>query len=109
VPAMAVQSSGDRVDNDPQLRARGGYEPAPHLVLGTWPMQAAPWKMSVTPTPVERGAPLCGADNIEILCDMLGVTRDELRRGYEDGTFWPKTVPLEPYLLEALGAAQASA
>ena len=109
VPAMAVQSSGDRVDNDPQLRARGGYAPAPHAVLGTWPMQQAPWKMSGTPTPVERGAPLCGADNIEILCDMLGVSRDELRRGYEDGTFWPKTVPLEPYLLEALEVGRANA
>ncbi len=31
-----------------------------------------------------------------------GVTQDELRAGYEDNTFWPKSVPLESYLLEAL-------
>ena len=27
---------------------------------------------------------------------------DELKSGYEDGTFWPPSVPIESYLLEAL-------
>ena len=102
VPAMAVQSSEDRVEHDPQLKHRGMYEPAPHPVLGTWPIQQAPWKMSKTPTPVDRGGPLCGENNIDVLCGMLGVTQDELRAGYEDNTFWPKSVPVEPYLIEAL-------
>jgi crotonobetainyl-CoA:carnitine CoA-transferase CaiB-like acyl-CoA transferase len=107
VPAMPVQSSQDRVDNDPQLRARGGYEPAPHPILGTWPIQAAPWKMSETPTPVERGAPICGEHNIEILCGMLGVSPEELREGYANNTFWPRSVPIESYLMEALDGAKA--
>lgn len=102
VPAMAVQSSEDRVEHDPQLRYRNRYAPAPHPILGTWPMQQAPWSMSKVETQVERGAPLCGEHNIEILCGMLGVPREELRQGYEDNTYWPKSVPLEPYLLEAL-------
>ncbi len=108
VPAIPVQSSQDRVDHDPQLRARGMYDPAPHPLLGTWPMQHAPWKMSATPTPIDHGAPLCGANNIEILVEWLGISREELRQGYQDGTFWPKSVPLEPYLLEALEAASAA-
>jgi hypothetical protein len=65
-------------------------------------MQHAPWQMSETPTPIDRGAPICGEHNIEILCGMLGVTQEELKSGYEDNTFWPKSVPVESYLLEAL-------
>ena len=37
---------------------------------------------------------------------MLGVSETELRAGYADNTFWPKSVPLESYLLEALEAEQ---
>jgi crotonobetainyl-CoA:carnitine CoA-transferase CaiB-like acyl-CoA transferase len=102
VPAMPIQSSEDRVEHDPQLRARGHYQPAEHPIIGTWPIQGAPWQMSGTPTPIAHGAPICGEHNIEILVDMLGVSREELRAGYEDNTFWPKSVPVEPYLLEAL-------
>ena len=102
VPAMAVQSSEDRVEHDPQLRARGMYEEASHPILGSWPIQHAPWQMSKTPTPVDRGAPICGEHNIEILCGMLGLTRDEVREGYANNTLWPKSVPVEPYLIEAL-------
>ena len=108
VPAMPVQSSQDRVDNDPQLRARGMYDPASHPLLGTWPMQHAPWQMSGTPTPVEHGAPICGEHNIPILVEWLGVSREELRQGYQDNTFWPCSVPIESYLLEALEHAGAA-
>ena len=102
VPAMPVQSSEDRVEHDPQLRARGMYEPTSHPLLGSWPMQHAPWQMEATPTPIDHGAPLCGEHNIEILCGMLNVSAEELRAGYADNTFWPKSVPVEPYLIEAL-------
>lgn len=106
VPAMAVQSNEDRVEHDPQLRARGMYDEASHPILGSWPMQHAPWQMSETPTPIDRGAPICGEHNIEILCGMLGVTPEELKAGYEDNTFWPKSVAVEPYLMEALEGAK---
>jgi len=109
VPAIPVQSSEDRVEHDPQLRARGMYEEASHPVLGEWPLQQSPWHMSETPTiPIERGAPICGEHNIEILCGMLGVSVDELRSGYEDNTFWPRSVEVQPYLLEALEAEKVS-
>ncbi|MEI6666322.1 MAG: CoA transferase [Chloroflexota bacterium] len=106
VRAMPVQSNQDRVDNDPQLRARGMYTPAPHAVLGTWPIQSAPWKLSATPTPVDRAGPLCGQDNIDVLIGMLGLSHAELASGYEDNTFWPSAVPIEPYLVEALNDAR---
>ena len=102
VRSMPVQGAEDRVEHDPQLRAREAYQPAPHPILGSWPIQVAPWKMSGTPTPVERGAPLAGEHNIEVLCELLGLTHEELRAGYEDNTFWPKIIPVEPYLIQAL-------
>jgi crotonobetainyl-CoA:carnitine CoA-transferase CaiB-like acyl-CoA transferase len=80
------------------------YEEASHPILGSWPIQHAPWQMSKTPTPVDRGAPICGEHNIEILCGMLGVSHEELSEGYENNIFWPKSVPLESYLREALDA-----
>jgi hypothetical protein len=82
------------------------YTPAPHPVLGTWPIQSAPWKLSATPTPVDRAGPLCGQDNIDVLVGMLGLSHAELASGYEDNTFWPSAVPIEPYLVEALNDAK---
>ena len=42
IRAMAVQSSQDRVDNDPQLRHRDMYVPMEHPMLGPWKFQNAP-------------------------------------------------------------------
>ena len=46
VTAMPVQSNGDRVDNDPQLRSHGYINEIPHAVMGTGKYQNAPFKMS---------------------------------------------------------------
>ena len=60
VPAMPVQSSQDRVDNDPQLRHRELYRDVKHPALGTWLLQNAPFKMSETPAINSRSGPLIG-------------------------------------------------
>ena len=39
VRAMPVQSSEDRVEHDPQLRARGMYSKLNHPMLGSWKFQ----------------------------------------------------------------------
>lgn len=102
VRAAAVQSNQDRMDNDPQLREQGMYTPVDHAVLGTFRTQNTPFTFSAAPTSVERPGPLCGEHNLEILGDLLGLSGAEIRAGYEDGAFWPKSIPIEPYLLEAL-------
>ncbi len=102
VRAMPVQSSEDRVEHDPQLRHREAYRSADHPVIGRFPLQQAPWRFSDAPTPAERAGPLAGEHNVAVLVDRLGLAPEELRAGYEDGTFWPGNVPLEPYLLEDL-------
>jgi len=105
VRAAPVQSNEDRVEHDPQLREQGMYTTVHHPVLGEHLTQNAPFTFSTSPTSVEKSGPLCGENNAEILGGMLGVSTQEIRDGYEDGTFWPKSIPLEPYLLEALEAA----
>ena len=102
IRAAPVQSNEDRVEHDPQLREQGMYTEVHHPVLGTHLTQNTPFTFSESPTSVERAGPICGEHNAEILRDMLGVSDQEIRDGYEDGTFWPKSIPVEPYLLEAL-------
>ena len=102
VRAMPVQSTQDRVDNDPQLRHRELFRDMEHLALGTWPLLNAPFKMSETPAFNSRPGPLIGLHNKEVLEGLLGMSHEELVNGFEDGTFWPKDLSMDsyPYLKE---------
>ena len=97
VRSMPVQSSQDRVENDPQLRYREMYREVEHPALGTWPLQNAPFKMSETPAVNSRPGPLIGQHNGEVFEGLLGVSHKELVNGFEDGTFWPKDLSMDPY------------
>ena len=102
VRAMPVQSSQDRVDNDPQLRHRELFRSVEHLALGNWPLQNAPFRMSETPAENSRAGPLIGQHNREVFEGLLGISHEELVDGFEDGTFWPKDFSMDsyPYLTE---------
>jgi crotonobetainyl-CoA:carnitine CoA-transferase CaiB-like acyl-CoA transferase len=102
VRAMPVQSAEDRVEHDPQLRARGLYTELEHPLLGRRKVQGAPFKLSKTPATVRTPAPLIGQHTVDVLQELLGLSRQEIKEGYDDGTFWPKSMPLYPYIEEAL-------
>ena len=102
VRAMPVQSPEDRVENDPQLQARGMYTELDHPVLGRRKFQSTPFKLSRSSVEVDTLAPLMGQHNQEVLEGLLGISHQELREGYQDGTFWPREMPLYPYIQEAL-------
>jgi crotonobetainyl-CoA:carnitine CoA-transferase CaiB-like acyl-CoA transferase len=99
---MAVQSSQDRVDNDPQLRHRDMYVPMEHPMLGPWKFQNAPFKLSKSPARIANPPPMIGQHNREVLENLLGMTHDDLLDGYENGVFWPSTMDRYPYIEEAL-------
>ena len=101
VRAMAVQSSQDRVEHDPQLKERGMYTELEHPMLGTWKFQNAPFKLSKSPAEVYRPPPMIGQHNKEIMEELLGISHQELQQGYEDGTLWPPEMPQFPYIEEA--------
>ncbi|MCH2507235.1 MAG: CoA transferase, partial [Dehalococcoidia bacterium] len=102
VRCMPVQSNEDRAENDPQLRDRGMYQEVDHPVLGTWRLQNAPFKMHESPAVNYRHGPLIGQDNVEVIEGILGMTHEELRSGYDDGTFWPQELDKFPYQKEFL-------
>ena len=102
IRAMAVQSSQDRVDNDPQLRHRDMYVPMDHPMLGPWKFQNAPFKMSKSPARIASPPPLIGQHNREVLEDLLGETHEDVLNGYENGVLWPTTMDRYPYIEEAL-------
>ena len=102
VRAMPVQSAGDRVERDPQLRHRGMYLPIEHPALGRYQVQNAPFKLSETPPVNHLPAPLIGQHTREIVEGLLGYTLDDLRAGFDDGTFWPAARVRYPYMEEML-------
>ena len=107
VGAMPVQSSENRVEHDPQLRHREMYLELDHPELGLHKFQNAPFKLSETPALNRQPAPLIGQHNQEIYEGMLGLNHEEFVAGYEDGTFWPKTMERYPYMDEMMRADPA--
>lgn len=102
VRALPVQSAEDRVENDPQLRDRGMYQEMAHPALGTHKVQTAPFRLSKTPAFNDRASPLIGEHTAEIVEGLLGFSRDELRAGFADGTFWPLKRARFDYMEEML-------
>ena len=102
VRAMPVQSSEDRVENDPQLRHRGMYTELEHPMLGNWKFQNAPFKLEKSPARISEPPPMIGQHNREIFEKLLGLTLAEIFEAYDDGTFWPPQMPKYPYIQEAL-------
>lgn len=98
IHAMPVQSSEDRVDHDPQLRARGMYQPVSHSEMGTYKLQNAPFRLSSAPVDNHAAGPLIGEHNRLVMQDLLGIDDEDFARGYEDGTFWPEGMAPLPYI-----------
>ena len=102
VTAMPVQSNQDRVDNDPQLKSHGYINEIPHAVMGMGKYQNAPFKMSKADVSVHTTGPLIGEHTRQVAEEILGMTSDEVREGFEDGTFWPLEMEKQPYIEASL-------
>jgi crotonobetainyl-CoA:carnitine CoA-transferase CaiB-like acyl-CoA transferase len=102
VRALPVQSAEDRVEHDPQLRHRKMYLPMEHPALGQHLVQNAPFELSRTPARNNSSSPLIGQHTQELVEGLLGYSREELRAGFADGTFWPTSRPRFPYMEEML-------
>ena len=81
------------MEHDPQLRARGFYTELEHPLLGRYKIQGIPFKLSKTPAEISRPAPLIGQHTREVLTELLGLSLQDIRDGYADGTFrWGNNV-----------------
>ena len=98
VRAMPVQSSADRIDNDPQLAHRRLFTALTHPVLGRNKFQNAPFKLSATPAVHKRAAPLIGEHTQEVLEGLLGLSHEDVLDGFANNIFWPKALDRFDYI-----------
>ncbi len=85
VIAAVVQNAEDRVEYDPQLRARGVFPVLPHPVLGERVYENYPVRLSRTPAGMRRGAPLWGEHNHAVYSELLGLSDAEIAKLAADG------------------------
>lgn len=87
VAAGAVESAEDRVEYDPQLKARNFYPVGEHPELGPHRFQGMPVQLSRTPWELRRGAPLLGEHNEYVCKEILGMTDEQFVSYFENGVF----------------------
>jgi crotonobetainyl-CoA:carnitine CoA-transferase CaiB-like acyl-CoA transferase len=82
VRAALVQTAQDKIDHDPQLRARQYLTRLPHQLMGEQWVENHPWRFSRTPAhtggPIQRGAPCLGEDNAYVYGELLGLSANEM-------------------------------
>lgn len=87
IAAGVVQSMGDLLWRDPQMRARGALQPIPHAEAGRWRYPAPSFQLSHTPYALRRPAPMLGEHTREVFRDLAGLSEREFTSLKEDGAF----------------------
>ena len=85
VPAGAVQTNEDKVERDPQLRAREFFPEIDHPEMGRHKFEGIPVKMSRTPWQPRRAAPMVGQHNQYVYQEVLGLADEEIAELVEEG------------------------
>jgi crotonobetainyl-CoA:carnitine CoA-transferase CaiB-like acyl-CoA transferase len=78
VPAAAVQTPEERIDQDPATAAWGLWPEVEHEAMGRVRVDGLPVHLSETDWEMQRGAPVLGADNDYVFGELLGLRADEL-------------------------------
>jgi benzylsuccinate CoA-transferase BbsF subunit len=80
--------SAEELFTNPHLRERGSITEVQHPRLGRRQAISPPWTMSATPARIERSAPLLGEHNDYVLCELLGLSTDEVARLVEENVVY---------------------
>jgi crotonobetainyl-CoA:carnitine CoA-transferase CaiB-like acyl-CoA transferase len=73
------------VKDDPQLYARGYWVRIPNEKMHPYRKSGVPWRLVEANPTITRHAPYFGADNHEILSEILGLSDDEIAKLEADG------------------------
>ena len=82
-----VQTGQDMAENDPHLRERDIFQQVPDAAGVMRTIEKAPYKLSLTPGSVTKGAPEFGANQDFVLREILGVDDKELAEMAIAGAF----------------------
>jgi crotonobetainyl-CoA:carnitine CoA-transferase CaiB-like acyl-CoA transferase len=85
LPASEVADPNRLLQTNPQLRARGYFEAPEHPVVGAMPLPSLPFRYASIERWLRTPAPTLGQHNEPVLCGILGLSPDELRRLEADG------------------------
>lgn len=93
VPAGALQSGRDRLENDPSLRARQVFQEKVHPVVGQHRYEGLPVQVDGAPLLLPDHWPLLGHDTDTVLSDWLGYDSERCADLRTRGVTWPVDVP----------------
>jgi len=82
-PCLRVRSVKELADSDPQIKAREMMVEVEQPFIGKVRMYGSPLKMSETPTGIRGPAPLLGQHTEEILADVLGYKKEQVKELYD--------------------------
>jgi crotonobetainyl-CoA:carnitine CoA-transferase CaiB-like acyl-CoA transferase len=77
IPFAPVSTMGYLLESE-HLKARGFFVEVAHPEAGSFKYPGAPYKLGETPWEIRSPAPTLGQHNEAVLCDRLGVSRQEL-------------------------------
>jgi formyl-CoA transferase len=83
VPCGAVQDTAEVLD-DPHLNARGAITTIDHPTRGRFRLPSCPVRLSASAA-VTTPAPLAGQHTVEVLAEVLGLSKDEARELQQRG------------------------
>jgi len=77
--AASPSYDSENLFKDPHLQERGVFHHVDHPHLEKDWVVSPPWRLSETPASVRRHAPSLGEDNEYIFCDLLGMSKAEIK------------------------------
>lgn len=89
IPAGVVQNGRDLMENDPQLEGSKFIRPMeePHPRMGETFADKLPIEFEETPCDAYRRARVLGEDNESVLSEWLGLDKESVQQGEEEGYF----------------------
>jgi len=82
--AAAPSLNSQGLFEDPHIKERDVFLQVDHPVIGKDWVLSAPWKLSATPAGVYRHAPLLGEHNEYVFCQLLGMTKEDVKELEEE-------------------------
>ena len=76
--------SAEEILSDPHVKARGVINEVEHPVLGKKVVLNPSWKHSETPARIHKPSPLLGENNEEVFGDLLGMSKEEIKKLEEE-------------------------